>query len=251
MGSGESRPLVHALALAAALLSFACGGVLGPRYEYEEELYLSLDGSGTVNVNASIPALVALRGADLNVDPRARLDRAAIRRLFAGRGVELVRLSDSRRDGRRFVHVTLDVEDVRQLSRVAPFSWSTYNLHDRGSAYEYRQVVAAAAAKPVEDVGWTGDELVAFRLHIPSEIPWHNSAEPPQRGNILVWEQPLRDRIEGVPLDLQVAMEPQSILYSTLILFASTIVAAAVTFAVVIWLVARRGRHVAAAESVP
>jgi hypothetical protein len=37
-------------------------------------------------------------------------------------------------------------------------------------------------------------------------------------------------------------MEPESILYSTLILFGLTIVAAAMTFAVVIWWIVRRGR---------
>ena len=40
-------------------------------YEYEEELYLGLDGSATLNVNASVPALVALRGVDLNQSARA------------------------------------------------------------------------------------------------------------------------------------------------------------------------------------
>lgn len=251
MGPGAFRLLVRALALAAVLLAPACGGMLRPQYEYEEELYLSLDGSATLNVNASVAALVSLRGADLDVDPRARLDRAAIRELFTGPGVELAGLSDSRRDGRRFVHVTVEVDDVRRLSRVPPFSWSTYELQDRGDVYEYRQVVKAAAAQPVGDVGWTGEERVAFRLHIPSEIPSHNSPEPLQRGNILVWEQPLRERLEGVPLDLRVSMEPRSILYSTLLLFGATILAAAATFAVVIWLVARRGRPGAAAESMP
>jgi hypothetical protein len=36
-------------------------------------------------------------------------------------------------------------------------------------------------------------------------------------------------------------MEPQSILYRTLWLFAGTVVAVAFTFAAVIWLIVRRG----------
>jgi hypothetical protein len=242
---------VFALGLASAVLSSACGRLLQERYEYEEELTLSLDGSATVNVNASIAALVALRGADLDVSPRARLDRDAVRALFEGPGVEVSRVSDSRREGRRFVHVRLQVEDVRQLPRTSPFSWSTYELHDRGDVVDYRQVITSAAARPVGDVGWTGEEIVAFRMHIPSEIPFHNSPDRPQRGNILEWEQPLTARLEGVPLEVRVTMEARSILYSTLILFGATILAAAATFAAVIWWVARRGRHAAAAESVP
>ena len=81
-------------------------------------------------------------------------------------------------------------------------------------------------------------------MHIPSEIPFHNApSRTVQRGNIVEWQQPLTDRLKGEPLEIRVQMEPESILYSTLILFGMTIVAAAITFAVVIWLVVRKGRR--------
>jgi hypothetical protein len=228
-------------------LSAACsggaGGVFKKQYEYEEELYLSLDGTATVNVNASVPALVALRGMPLDVNPRARIDRDRVRALFAGPGVEVTRVSLSRRYGRRFVHVGLNVRDVRQLGRVAPFAWSKYRLNRRTDVVEFQQLVGASANKAVGDVGWTGDELVAFRMHIPSRVPFHNSPFDIRRGNILEWEQPLSERLKGATMDLQVQMEPRSILYSTLLLFAGTVVAAAITFAVVVWWVARRGRN--------
>jgi|SRR5690348_3057999 len=244
---------MHVRAVAALLLLVCCavfaaacaggsGGVFRKQYEYEEELYLSLDGSATLNVNASVPALVALRGFDLPVDPRARIDRGALRALFAGPGVTVTRVSLSRRNRRRFVHVGLDVADVRQLSRVAPFAWSRYRFNRRGDLMEFTQVVGKAADKPVGHVGWTGDELVAFRMHVPSRIPYHNATDHTvHRGNILEWQQPLADRIRGVPLDLDVEMEPKSILYSTLLLFGATIVAAALTFVVILWWVVKRG----------
>jgi hypothetical protein len=234
--------LVFCAALAAACAR-GTGGFFKTQYEYEEELYLSLDGSATLNVNASVPALVALRGFDLPVNPRARVDRNRVRAMFEGPGVSVTRVSLSRRDGRRFVHVGLDVADVRQLSRVTPFSWSTYRFGRRGDVMEFTQTVGKAEGKPVGDVGWTGNELVAFRMHIPSRIPYHNATDHTiHRGNILQWEQPLADRLRGVPLDLDVQMEPESILYSTLLLFGATIVAAALTFAVILWWVVRRGK---------
>ena len=61
--------------------------------------------------------------------------------------------------------------------------------------------------------------------------------------------QPLLQRLEGVPIDLEVRMEPQSILRNTLLLFVATIVAAAATFAVVIWWVVRRGRRTGVPKS--
>ena len=107
-----------------------------------------------------------------------------------------------------------------------------------------------SAGRQPGDVGWKGDELVAFRVHVPSRIPFHNApSRKVERGNILAWEQPLASRLKGVPLDVQIQMEPQSILSRTLLLFGSTIVAAAATFGVVLWWVARRGRAAEMAES--
>src|ERR1043166_1025202 len=87
-----------ACVLALAFVSSACrGNIFKREYEYEEEIYLDVDGSATVNVNSSIAALVALRGADLDTDPRARLDRAKIRQFFTGDAAQVTRVSGSRR----------------------------------------------------------------------------------------------------------------------------------------------------------
>jgi hypothetical protein len=244
MPPGLFRAVLIPASLVCALTVAACGGLLKKNYEYEEELYLQLDGSATLNVNASVASLVALRGVDWTVDPRARLDRGRVRALFEGPGAEVVRVSLSRRQGRRFVHVSLDVSDVRTLDRLRMFSWSAYQFERQGDVFAYRQVVGAPTGKPVGEVGWTGGEIVAFRMHVPSEIPYHNSpSRSTQRGNILEWEQLLTERLKGEPLDLQVRMEPESILYTTLLLFGFTVVAAAITFGVAIWWVARRGRE--------
>jgi hypothetical protein len=226
MPLGMFRAVLSFTALACALVTSGCGGLLKTQYEYEEELYLSLDGSATINVNASVASLVALRA------------------LFEAPGAQVTRVSLSRRHGRRFVHVSVDVRDVHQLQRFPMFSWSTYKFEREGDVFAYRQMVGAPANQPVGDVGWTGEELVIFRMHIPSEIPYHNApSKRTERGNILEWVQPLRERLSGTPIDVQVRMEPESILYTTLLLFGVTVVAAAIAFGVVIWWVARRGRE--------
>jgi hypothetical protein len=217
---------------------------LGKEYEYEEELRLYVDGSARMDVSASAPALVALRGFDLDVNPDHDVDRVKVRALFEGPGVEVASVRTSRRNGRRFVHVRVDVDDIRQLSRLAPFSWSTYQFDRRGEVLEFKQVVGPSAAKSVGNVGWDGSEQVAFRMHIPSVIPFHNApSKRVERGNILEWEQSLTERLNGVPIDVQVQMEPDSILYTTLLLFGAMIVLAALVFGVVIWRVARHGSH--------
>ena len=244
MLSGTRRGAAITLALACVIAATACGGggLFQQRFEYEEELYLQLDGSASAYINASIPALVALHGADLNVDPASRPERERLRAFFSAPGVQVTTPTFSRRDGRRFVHVRIDVDDVRQLARIVPFAWSTYRFDRQGDVFVYRQVVGKSAGRDVGSVGWKGDEMVSFKMHLPSEIPFSNSPKPVQRGNILQWEQPLTDRLAGAPLDIEVQLEPESILYTTLMLFAGTVVAAALTFAIIIWWVIRRGR---------
>jgi hypothetical protein len=240
--------------LLGAVVVAGCGGRAGlfsKQYEYEEDLYLDLDGSATLIVNASIPALVALRGMDLNADPARRVDRERVRQIFASPVAEVTRVSrEWRRAGRRFVQVRLDVPDVRRLGEAAPFAWSAYELSQQDGLHVFRQKVGPSAFRPgtLQNVGWTGQELVAFRLHLPSRIEWHNARdietnEPREheRGNILRWEQALADRLDGVPVDVEVRMQSQSILYRTLWLFAGAFLAAVALLALLIWLMIRKG----------
>jgi hypothetical protein len=238
------RRVACACVLLAALASSACArSPFGrPVFEYEEEIYLNVDGSATINVNASLASLVALRGAPLPADPLARVDLDRVREFFTGAGTRVTRVSLSRRDRRRFVHVSMDVDDIRRLPAVKPFDWSSYRLTRQDGVLEFRQVLGAAAGQDVGDVGWHGDEAVRFRVHVPSQIPFHNSPGGVERGNILTWDQPLTERAAGTPLEMEFQMEPQSILYSTLLLFGGTIAAAACAFGLAIWFFVKRGR---------
>ena len=224
----------------AAALAVSCS-VFKKAYEYEEELWLSIDGSATVDVNASVAALVALRGADLSLDPAVRPDREQVRAIFSGPEVEVGRPTFFTRGGRRFIHVRVEVDDIRRLERLAPFAWSSYRFERSGEGFVFRQVVGKPSGSGARDSGWRGDEIVAFRMHVPSKVLFENASSNVQRGNILAWEQPLSERLAGNPIELHVEMEPDSILYATLLLFAATIVAAAAVFAAAIWWLRRRG----------
>jgi hypothetical protein len=232
------------LALAVVMLT-ACQALgLVKQYEYDERVELSLDGSAVVHISASIPALVALRGATLSVDPEARFDRYAFRRLYEGPGVAVREVSTSRRHGRRFVHVRLDVSDIAELPKLVPLSWSRYRLDRLDEEFRFVHEVGPAAELDVGDVGWTGSELIAFRVHPPSRINFHNSPLGVERGNMLVWEQTLRERLSGAPLRMEARMQTESILYRTLWLFGTTFIAAMMVLAAIIWYVSRKGRSV-------
>jgi hypothetical protein len=222
--------------------SLACESLFR-QYEYEEDIYVSLDGSATVNVNSSLAALAALHGAPFDAGQRASVDRAAVVRFFSTPLTHVRRVATSRRVGRPFVRVRIDVDDIRSLSQTTPFAGSTYSFSRNGELLVYRQAVGATAGRPVADVGWTGRELVAFRLHLPSKITYHNALpENLRRGNILVWEQPLSDRLRGVPLVLEARIETESILNQTLWLFGMSLLAVTVAFGASIWWVVRKGK---------
>jgi hypothetical protein len=258
------RAAIVSFSVASALVACSSGPGAGlfTQYEYEEETYLSLDGAATVYVNSSIPALNALRGSQFDTSPGATIDRAAITAFFERAGdetrreesrasaapprVRVTRVTFSHRNSRLYIHVRLSVDDVRQLEQAAPFAWSTYDLGQQGNLMVYRQRVRnpaeGASQATTAAAHWTGSELVAFRMHIPSKVAYHNAgADNLRRGNILVWEQPLRDRLAGRPVEIEARMETQSILYRTLWLFLGTIGAVALMFAVIVWWIAKGG----------
>lgn len=234
-----------ALTALALLLITSCARPFGRQYEYEEEIFIDLDGSATVVVNTSLAALAALHGLEVPLDPAAPVDRDAIRALYTSPITEVTRVSRPwRRDGRRFVQIRLDVDDVRKLSTLKPFAWATYAFTPLGDGLQFVQQLGPAAGASVGEVGWDGNEVVAVRLHIPSRVTYHNApSKLVERGNILTWEQPLKARLAGEPLQVDVRFGSQRILVLTVALFLAAMAAAAVTVGGLIWWVVRKGRQ--------
>ena len=91
----------------------------------------------------------------IRVRPRGSISRRSVSST-PRRSRTSSRVAQSRRSSRRFVHVRLDVADIRRLGEAAPFAWSTYEFNRDGNLYVYRQTIGAAAGKDVGNVGWTG-----------------------------------------------------------------------------------------------
>lgn len=241
---------VIVVAAAAFWFRSSVRDLFGRQYEYEEDLTIALDGSATLTVNASLAALKALRGLDL--DPgTGSVDRDRVRAAFESPVAHVTSVPRPwRRRGRQFVQVNMRVDDIRRLHEAAPFSWSRYELAPENGSHVFRQTVGPSAleAGTLQNVGWNGSEIVAFRVHFPSRILEHNARdlerdEPTgiHRGNILAWEQHLADRLDGRPVVIVVRMDSESILYRTLWLFAGAFLAAVATLVLLIWWTIRRG----------
>jgi hypothetical protein len=244
-----------AIAGLAMVLAVGCSNPLGRQYEYDEQLFLGVDGSAELEINASIPALVALLGLPLDPDPDVPVDRERVHQAFSDAGCGEVTVNRPwTRDGRRFVQIVLEQNHVGNFANCGPVSWSTYSFqHVEGAAggeVHYSQVVGPPRPGDPGPVNWDGSELVGFKIHAPASILYHNvrrleDGEPggADRGNILTWEQTLADRRAGRQLHLEFRMQAQSILTRTLVLFVSAFAAAVALIVVVVWLVVRSGRR--------
>jgi len=227
----------------AAVGAAGCGQGLLRQFEYDEDVYLALDGTATIYVNGSLAAFAALRGADFDLDRAARFDKERIAAFFEGPGIRVVRVTSSRRHGRSFAHVRLEVADIRKLPQARAFSWAVIRFDRTDNLYRFREDLGASANRDVGQVGWKGTEVVGFRLHLPSKIAYHNAGpDNLLRGNILAWEQTLSERLAGQPLEMEARMEPTTILYHTLWLFLGSMGAAFAGLALIVWWVAKRGK---------
>ena len=256
-------------ALAAAAISSACANPFAPQYEYEEQVYLSIDGSATVVIDSSFAALAALRGGAIDPAIVSAADRNAVRQIVTAAGCSVDSVSRFwTRSGRRFVQIQVSAANVRDLPACKLLAWSTYAF---GPADKVSPADAAGAAGTAEQIGlryvqhvgpptpgaiatsdantWAGNELVAFKLHLPSRITYQNvkllngENGGTERGNILTWAQTLTDRRAGKPVSMQADMDSTSILHTTLWLFAGAFAGAVVLLVLIIWLVIRKGRR--------
>jgi hypothetical protein len=238
--------------MTAALFIASCTNPLARQYEYEEQLYLKVDGSATVVVDASLPALVLLRGASFDPSISGSTDRAAVRRLYESAGCPVDSVSRLwERRGRRFAQIQVSVKDLKSLTSCPLLAWSTYSLTphpDDTQQLKYLQTLGPPSGRDPGAVNWDGSELVAFKVHAPSRIRFHNVKKldgadgEAERGNILTWEQTLADRRAGRALTMVIEMEKTSILYTTLWLFGGAFAAAVILLVTLIWLTIRRGR---------
>ena len=137
---------------------------------------MSLDGTATVYVNSSIAALNALRGTTFDASPAARVDTQALRAYYTTADTQVTRVTSWRRANRRFVQVRADVTDINRARRGGAVRVVDLPLRQDDNLFVYQQTVGAPAAKAAGNEGWNGRELVAFRLHLPSKIRYHNTA---------------------------------------------------------------------------
>jgi len=235
--------MVPRLAVALILLITLPGCLT---YEYEHEFWLRVDGSGTVHVTGRPALWTAFKAVGDPEDPDATATKEAVREVFERSGLQVERVTLTRRRGQPYVFVSARFADVSRLSYTPAFPDLRVALREEGG----RLHLEGGWQRPLdapdigEDSARDREGLMAVRFHLPSKVYGHrNAADGVERGNILGWRQEVSAGLDGARLDFGAVMDERSILFSTVVLFAGAVILAVLLLALGLWVVMRRGRR--------
>ena len=211
-------------------------------YEYEHEFWIDVDGSGTVHVTGRPGLWTAMKGLGDPEDPEGTATREAARELFERSGLEVERVTLTRRGGQPYLFVSAEFGDVNRLSFTPAFPDLRVSLEREPG----RLRLDGAWQRPLDapDLGdRKRDGLMAVRFHLPSKVYSHrNATGGVERGNILGWRQDVSAGLDGARLEFGAVMDDRSILFSTVVLFGGAVALALVLLGVGLWAAVRRGR---------
>jgi hypothetical protein len=229
------------------MLALAVSGCV--RYEYEHELWLKTDGSGSLRVTGRPALWAAYKGLGSVEDPAQTISREALRRLFESSGLRVRRATRTRRGGEIYLFVAADFKDVNALSGTPAFADMSIQLRPVGQ----QLVLEGAWMRPSGFRALPGEPpqgLMAVRVHLPSKVQEHRNAfAGVERGNIVSWRQSVAQGLAGQPLAFGAVMHRQSILMATLTLFLQAILLALAVVALLLYFAYRRGQRLLAAEA--
>jgi len=211
-------------------------------YEYEHEVWLRVDGSGSVNVTGRPALWTAFKS--LPLDPQGDPDaiKRAARELFERSGLQVKRVTLTIRRGQRYLFVSADFRDVNRISYTPAFPDLRIGLRREAG----RLQLDGSWQRPLEALpGGEQDKdgLMAVRFHLPSKVYRHRRAAfGVERGNILGWLQETAKAVDGGRLEFGAEMDERSILSSTVLLFVGAVLLAVMLLAFGLWAVVRRGK---------
>jgi hypothetical protein len=214
------------------LVLFAASGCA--TYEYEEEVFLEIDGSGEIRMSGSTEAVAALHDLEsTGLEPA--------KALFTGEGVTLVSSVQTERGGRKFVHVRARFSHWEDLCRLPAFRERGCRFAEGTEGLVLELSLPSPRMKLPESLD--PQALLALRYHFPSTIHYHNSPGDIERGNILSWKRTLREHFAGRPLDLAVRFDRRTILETTARVVGLALGLVLTSIATALFVMVRKGRR--------
>jgi hypothetical protein len=226
----------------AVLLLLAAGLQGCVAYEYEHEFWIRVDGSGSVNVTGRPDLWSAFKGIDIGGDSAVAASET-LRRLFEQSGLQVRKITLTRRRGRPYLFVSADFTDFQRLSGSPAFPDLDVHLRPSGDRLDLEGTWRCPSGSPDRPPP-AADGLMAVRFHLPSKVYSHKNAfAGVERGNIVGWRQPVAAALEGGRLEFGAVLDRRSILHSTVALFGGAVVGGLAILGGALFLTFRRGRR--------
>lgn len=217
-------------------------------YEYEHEFWLDVDGSGRVFVTGQPWLWTAFKGMRGGPDADEAAAKDAARALFESSGLRVRRVTVTRRQGRPYLFVAAEFDDIGRLGGTPAFP--DLQLHLRRTGERLHLEGQWKPRLPLAAPGHDTAGLMAVRFHLPSKVYEHrNAADGVERGNIVAWRQELSAALRGQPMPFGAVMDERSILWSTVGLFGGAILLALATLGAGLYFAFRRGRSTASSPA--
>lgn len=217
----------------------AVGGCVS--YEYEEEVYLNVDGSGRLRVSGSSVILESLYDAPGG-------SASSMRPLFESLNFELDSVRTTERQGRRFVHVQGRFEDWNDVCGLPAFRERECHLDvDVEGSLELSFALPSPESVVPRDV--PPDAMLAVRFHFPSPVRFHNSITGIERGNIIGWKRTVSEHFRGETLEVYARFERRSVLATTAVILGTAVGVVLLSVTVALLWIVRKGRKQLAREA--
>lgn len=230
----RSKTAGWVIAIVCLWLAFGC-----KTYDYEEEFFLEVDGSGELRLSGSLELLGFFH--DLGeVTPESVVNH------FDGPSLTSITVRESDRSGRPFIHITTRFSSFTELCQQTAFVARSCQLLDDGEELSIISTIPAPKHEPGGDIA--PESLVAFRFHLPSQVTYHNSPSGVERGNILGWEQTFDGLRRQGALKLEARFGRRSVLSATVQILAMALLAVITVVVMAFALMIRKGRKQLAAD---
>lgn len=227
----------------ALFLLLMCGVLVGcPQYEYVEDIFLHVDGSGEMRITGSQKVFTALFG----LGPSATEDE--LEELFDSDELEVVSTDTMTARGCTFFRVRARFEDLTRLAQHRAFQGRAYSL-ERARDVLYLEARIGGTSVAGRGNDQCGNGRVAFRIHFPSPVRSHNSPTGVERGNRIRWEQAVSERLDGQLLVVQAHFERRTVFGTTWRLLAVSLGIVAVVVGGSLYILVRIGRRELAEET--
>lgn len=223
--------------LSILVLALAVRGCV--TYDFDHEIWLKTDGSGSLTVTGEPWMWTAFKKVGDAKDPEGTVTPEVVRQLFEKSGVEVQNARKTTRAGHTYISVTGRFKNIVALNGTPAFPDLVVSLNREGQ----RMRLFGVWRRPIPSQSASGHDTgqMALRFHVPSKIYVHRNASlGVERGNILSWIQGVSSGASGAPIDFGATIGTESILGNTLRLFALAVFGACLVIAAALFALSRR-----------